>query len=72
MKVKDLKKALESCNPEAEVCIEVNMDPVAHIVKQYDINENTVRIYIADNLDYVDDYLTGCFEECSIKFKEEW
>ena len=51
MKVKDLQKALESCNPEAEVCIEVNMDPAAHIVKQYDINENTVRIYIADNLD---------------------
>lgn len=72
MKVKDLQKTLESCNPEAEVCLEVNMDPAAHIVKQYDINENTVRIYIADNLDYVDDYLAGCFEKCSIKFKEEW
>lgn len=72
MKVKDLLKALEACNPEAEVCLEVNMDPVAHIVKQYNINEDTVRIYIADNLDYVDDYLAGCFEECSVKFEEEW
>ena len=27
MKVKDLKKALELCNPEAEVYIEVNMHP---------------------------------------------
>ena len=53
MKVKDLQKALEACNPEAEVCIEVNMNPVARIVKQYDINEDTVRIYIADNLEYV-------------------
>ena len=72
MKVKDLLQALTQCNPEAEVCLEVNMDPAAHIVKQYDINEDTVRIYIADNLDYVDDYLAGCFEECSVKFEEEW
>ena len=72
MKVKDLQKALENCNPEAEVRIEVNMDPAAHIVKQYNINEDTVRIYIADNLDYFDDYLEGCFEECSVKFEEEW
>lgn len=72
MKVRDLLKALEACNPEAEVCLEVNMDPAAHIVKQYDINEDTVRIYIADNLDYVDDYLAGCFEKCETKFEEEW
>ena len=72
MKVKDLQKALEVCNPEAEVCIEVNMDPAAHIVKQYDINEDTVRIYIADNLDYVDDYLAGCFETCETKWEEKW
>jgi hypothetical protein len=72
MKVKDLQTALENCNPEAEVCIEVNMDNSAHIVKQYDINENTSRVYIADNLEYVDDYLTGCFEECEIKFEESW
>ena len=72
MKVKDLLKALEACNPEAEVCLEVNMDPAAHIVKQYDINEDTVRIYIADNLDYVDDYLAGCFEECEVKWEEKW
>ena len=72
MKVKDLLKALEACNPEAEVCLEVNMDPAAHIVKQYNIDENTVRIYIADNLDYVDDYLAGCFEECETKWEEKW
>ena len=72
MKVKDLLKALEACNPEAEVCLEVNMDPAAHIVKQYDINEDTVRIYIADNLDYVDDYLAGCFEKCETKWEEKW
>ena len=72
MKVKDLKLALENCNPEAEVCLEVNMDPAAHIVKQYDINEDTVRIYIADNLDYVDDYLAGCFEKCETKWEEKW
>ena len=72
MKVKDLQKALENCNPEAEVCIEVNMDPAAHIVKQYIINEDEKRVYIADNLEYVDDYLTGCFEECSVQFEENW
>lgn len=72
MKVKDLLRALENCNPEAEVCLEVNMDPAAHIVKQYNIDNNVTRIYIADNLDYVDDYLAGCFEECSVKFEEEW
>lgn len=72
MKVKDLLKALEACNPEAEVCLEVNMDPAAHIVKQYNIDENTIRIYIADNLDYVDDYLAGCFEECEVKWEEKW
>ena len=72
MKVKDLLQALSNCDPEAEVCLEVNMDPAAHIVKQYNIDENTVRIYIADNLDYVDDYLTGCFETCETKWEEEW
>lgn len=72
MKVKDLQQALEACDPEAEVCIEVNMDPAAHIVKQYNINEETTRVYIADNLDYVDDYLTGCFDECSVPFEESW
>ena len=72
MKVKDLIQALAQCNPEAEICLEVNMDPAAHIVKQYDINEDTVRIYIADNLDYVDDYLAGCFEKCETKWEEKW
>ena len=72
MKVKDLQKALENCDPEAEVCVEVNMDPAAHIVKQYDIDNDVKRVYIADNLEYVDDYLTGCFEQCEIKFEENW
>ena len=40
--------------------------------KQYDIYEDTVRIYIADNLEYVDDCLAGCFDKCSVKFEEEW
>ena len=48
------------------------MDHAAHIVKQYDIEDNYKAVYIADDLMYVDDFLAGCFEECSIKFKEEW
>ena len=72
MKVKDLQKALEKCNPEAEVFVEVNMDHSAHIVKQYNITDDEKRVYIADDLMYVDDYLTGCFEECSVCHKEEW
>ena len=72
MKVKDLIQALTNCNPEAEVCVEVSMDHAAHIVKQYDIEDNYKAVYIADDLMYVDDHLAGCFEECSIKFKEEW
>lgn len=72
MKVKDLMQALCKCDPEAEVRVEVDMVPSAHIVKQYDYDNNNKVVYIADSVEYVDDYLTGCFEECSIKFKEEW
>jgi hypothetical protein len=72
VKVKDLMQALTQCDPEAEVCTEVNMDHAAHIVKQYDYDKDNKAVYIADDLMYVDDHLAGCFEECSVKFKEEW
>ena len=72
MKVKDLQKALENCDPEAEVCVEVSMDHAAHIVKQYDMDFNYKAVYIADSLDYVEDHLAGCFETCTIGFEEEW
>ena len=72
MTVKDLLSALEQCNPDAEICIEANMDHSAHIVKQYDVDDNVTQVYIADDLTYVDDYMAGCFEQCSTKLKEEW
>jgi hypothetical protein len=72
MKVKDLQKALESCNPEAEVHIEVAMDHAAHIVKQYNMDENVTELYIADSVDYLEDFLAGCFETCETKFEEKW
>ena len=72
MKVKDLMQALTQCDPEAEICVEVNMDPAAHIVKQYDYDKDNKAVYIADNLDYVDDFLAGCFETCETKWEEKW
>lgn len=72
MKVKDLIQALNQCDPEAEVCVEVNLEHAAHIVKQYDYDDNNKVVYIADNVEYVDDYLTGCFETCEIKWEEKW
>ena len=72
MTVKELQKALKKCDPNAEICVEVNMDHAAYIVKQYDIDNNYKTVYIADNLEYVDYHLAGCFEECSVKFEEKW
>lgn len=72
MKVKDLIHALTQCDPEAEVCVEVNMDHSAHIVKQYNYDNINKAIYIADNVECVDDYLAGCFEECEVKWEEKW
>lgn len=72
MKVKELMEALRQCDPEAEICVEVSMDHAAHIVKQYNYDSDNKAVYIADSVEYVDDHLAGCFEECSIKFEEKW
>ena len=72
MKVKDLISALEKCDPEAKVCVEVDMDHEAHIVKQYDYDSDNKAVYIADGLRYVDDYLAGCFEKSEVVFMESW
>lgn len=56
MLVKDLIKALEKCDPNAEVYTEGNSTNETYVVAEYSSKSTTRKaVYIADNLDYVDD-----------------
>ena len=61
MRVKDLIKALEKANQEAEVFVEVNGEPnfdptpQAHVVNQYEFENGEINVYIANNTEYLDE-----------------
>ncbi len=60
MKVKELIEKLQKCDLDATVCIEANHDCSAHVVQEYLVNEGLDRVvYIADNLDYIDEVING-------------
>jgi len=59
MKVKELIEKLQKCDQEAEVNVEVFMDPEVRVVGEYHLDdgecEETV-VYIGDRLDAVTDF----------------
>ena len=52
MKVKELIRQLQMCDPEATVYVEANNVPNAHYVREYK-NPNEKFVYIADTLSYI-------------------
>ena len=56
MIVKDLVNMLHQLDPNAIVCIEAMMDPGANVVKQYTLLNGRTCVYIADNLDALEEY----------------
>lgn len=56
MKVKELIAMLQKCDPESTVYVEANRDPFATVVQEYK-NDNEQFVYIADELDYIDEAL---------------
>ena len=64
MTVKELIEKLQKCSPDAIVCVEANCDCLAKEVKEYVITETDERhVYIADNLDYIDEVILGVGED---------
>jgi hypothetical protein len=59
MTVKELIEKLQNCNPNATVCIEAYNDCLAHEVQEYAINDGSRQVYIADNLEYIDEAING-------------
>ena len=52
MTVKQLIKKLQKCSPDAEVCVEVWMEPEAKQVKEYTDGDYNC-VYIGDNLENI-------------------
>ena len=50
MTVRELIENLQKCNPNAKVCVEVWMDPVANKVKEYIVDDKPY-VYIGDDFD---------------------
>lgn len=50
MIVKELIEKLSKCNPEAIVCVEAFIDPVANEVKEYIVDDKPY-VYIGDDLE---------------------
>lgn len=59
MTVKELMKKLEQCNPNATICVEANRNPLANEVQEYETTDGTHYVYIADELDYIDEVILG-------------
>ena len=55
MTVKELIEKLQGCNPNAKVCVEANRDCLANEVQEYEGVDNVHYVYIADELDYIDE-----------------
>lgn len=59
MMVKELMEKLASCNPDATVCVEENRGCLANEVQKYEGVDNVHYVYIADELDYIDEVFIG-------------
>jgi hypothetical protein len=59
MTVKELIEKLQKCSPDATVCVEANRDPLANEVQEYKLPDGTRHVYIADELDYIDEVILG-------------
>lgn len=67
MKVKDLIKALEQCDQESLVFVEALNTNEAKTVVQYSRKDmNHVVVYIADQIDYVDQSMRSLFHKKKI------
>lgn len=59
MTVKELIEKLATCDPNAIVCVEANQKPLANEVQEYELTDGTHHVYIADELDYIDEIILG-------------
>lgn len=59
MTVKELIEKLQKCNPDATVCIEALNDCAANVVQEYELDDGGRQVYIADNLEYIDEVIEG-------------
>lgn len=59
MTVKELMKKLNQCSLDATVCIEALNDCCANEVQEYVTNDGEHMVYIADNLEYIDEVIDG-------------
>lgn len=59
MTVKELMEKLEKCSPNATVCIDANRDCLANEVQEYEGVDGVHYVYIADELDYIDEVFIG-------------
>lgn len=67
MTVKELIEKLQKCTPNSTVYLETWDTPNAKVVQEYcDIHSNSSFIYIADDLDYIEDEIL----EDAIKMEE--
>ena len=70
MKVKDLQNALEKFDPEAQVCVEAYSDCAACVAKQYTLENGEKYVYVADNMEYVEEVFRFPIQECIIGHEE--
>ena len=67
MIVKELIEKLQKCNPNSTVYLEVLNNPEAKVIQEYcDVHSNASFIYIADDMDYIEDDIL----ENAIKIEE--
>ena len=70
MKVKDLKKALEQFDDEAQVCVEAYSDCAAYMAKQYTLENGEKYVYVADSMEYVEEVFRSPIKECIVGYEE--
>lgn len=59
MTVKELMNKLAKCSPNATVCIDANRDCLTNEVQEYEGADGVHYVYIADELDYIDEVFIG-------------
>ena len=59
MTVKELIEKLSKCSPNAIICAEANRDCLATEVQEYECVDGKHYVYIADELDYIDETIRG-------------
>lgn len=59
MTVKELIEKLQKCSPDAIVCAEANHDCLVKEVQEYECEDGKNYVYIADELDYIDEVIIG-------------